>query len=105
LNDGERSFSYWRDRSAARELANDASALRAATDDADFIYFSGITMAILDPAGRNTLLDVIATMRATGKIIVFDTNLRPRLWSSAKVMTDTIMQAAAVSDIIAPVVR
>ena len=102
LQDGERSFSYWRDNSAARLLAQDRPALEAATTDADLIYFSGITMAILDAAGRATLLDVMRTMRALGKTIAFDSNLRPRLWASPAEMCATVMQAAAVSDIVLP---
>ena len=102
LKDGERSFSYWRDTSAARQLASNRTALEAATQDADLIYFSGITMAILDEAGRDTLLDVIRVARAAGKTIAFDSNLRPRLWASPTEMTDTIMQASATADIVLP---
>lgn len=102
LNDGERSFSYWRDSSAARQLADDKAALAAATEDSDVVYFSGITMAILTPNGRETLLDVVAQARAAGKTTVFDSNLRPRLWESAKTMCDTVMRASAVSDIVLP---
>ncbi|MEM6277823.1 MAG: PfkB family carbohydrate kinase [Pseudomonadota bacterium] len=47
LKEGERSFTYWREASAARELAANEQALGAAFDDADLIYFSGITLAIL----------------------------------------------------------
>lgn len=102
LLDGERSFSYWRDRSAARQLADNRAALEAATCDGDILYFTGITLAILDATGRQTLLDVMRNARAAGKIVVFDSNLRPRLWASNTDMTDTIMRAAAVSDIVLP---
>ncbi|WP_341367248.1 sugar kinase [Yoonia sp. BS5-3] len=102
VQDGERSFSYWRDHSAARQLADDETALIAATEDADIIYFSGITMAILDAAGRAKLLGVIKGAREAGKTIVFDSNLRPRLWANAEEMTQTVMQAAAASDIVLP---
>jgi 2-dehydro-3-deoxygluconokinase len=102
LKDGERSFSYWRDRSAARLLAQDRDVLLAATQDADTVYFSGITLAILDDAGRDTLLNVMRSARAAGKTVVFDSNLRPRLWASASEMTDIVMRAAAVSDMVLP---
>jgi len=102
LDRGERSFSYWRDRSAARLLAQDHAALAAATADADVVYFTGITMAILDAQGRQTLLDVMQGARDAGKTVVFDSNLRPRLWASSKDMCDAVMQAAAVSDIVLP---
>src|SRR5690606_37129689 len=47
--DGDRHFSYWRDTSAAKMLADDAAVLEAALSGADLIYFSGITLAILAP--------------------------------------------------------
>ncbi|MGV8988722.1 MAG: sugar kinase [Cypionkella sp.] len=102
LINGERSFSYWRDRSAARQLAEDKGLLQQATQAADLVYFSGITLAILDATGRETLLDAMASARASGKTIAFDPNLRPRLWASTAEMTHTIMQAAAVSDMVLP---
>ena len=102
LDQGERSFSYWRGQSAAKALADDLAALDAAMDASDLIYFSGITLAILPPKGRKALLATAQKARAMGKIIAFDPNLRPRLWASSAEMTDTIMQAAAVSDIVLP---
>jgi len=41
LNNGERSFSYWRGQSAARALADDPVALADAMEHSDLIYFSG----------------------------------------------------------------
>ena len=102
LNNGERSFSYWRNDSAARKLAADQIALGRAVEEADLIYFSGITLAILDLQSRKKLLDALRHARATGKTIVFDTNLRPRLWATTQEMTDTIIGAAAQSDIVLP---
>ncbi|MBV2361563.1 sugar kinase [Thalassococcus sp. CAU 1522] len=102
LDQGERSFSYWRGQSAARRLADDAGALQAAMDDADLIYFSGITLAILDGAARETLLDCLRKARSAGKRIVFDPNLRPRLWSDPSAMRAAIMQGAAVADVALP---
>ncbi|WP_281992740.1 hypothetical protein [Sulfitobacter geojensis] len=40
LNNGERSFSYWRDMSAAKQLACAPDVLDAALQDADLIYIS-----------------------------------------------------------------
>lgn len=102
LDKGERSFSYWRDQSAARKLALDPALLERAIEEADLIYYSGITLAILDPASRDTLLAALRRGRDIGKTVAFDTNLRPRLWGSTAEMTDTIMKAAAQSDIVLP---
>ncbi|SEW45935.1 2-keto-3-deoxygluconate kinase [Cognatiyoonia koreensis] len=102
LDQGERSFSYWRGQSAARTLADDPALLADAMDNTDLIYFSGITLAILSPDSRATLLAALREARAGGKSIAFDPNLRPRLWTSDSEMTQTIMQGAAVSDIALP---
>jgi 2-dehydro-3-deoxygluconokinase len=102
LINGERSFSYWRGQSAARQLAADPKALAQAMSDVDLVYFSGITLAILDAASREVLLTALRTARAAGKTIAFDPNLRPHLWSGPSEMTEAIMQGAAVSDIALP---
>src|SRR5690606_26248944 len=52
---GDRHFTYWRDTSAAKLLADDKTALAAAVEGADLIYFSGITLAILAPRARGRL--------------------------------------------------
>lgn len=102
LDKGERSFSYWRGQSAAKQLAQNSLAMQNAIDQADLIYFSGITLAILDPESRETLFTALRKARSAGKIVAFDTNLRPRLWASTQVMQDTIMRAASEADIVLP---
>lgn len=102
LDNGERSFAYWRSESAARRLAGDADILKANLATADVIYFSGITVAILPPSKRQTLFASIAEARANGATIAFDPNLRPRLWEDADTMRKAVMDAAAVSDILLP---
>ncbi|WP_299350770.1 sugar kinase [uncultured Shimia sp.] len=102
LNNGERSFSYWRSSSAAKQLAADQIALGRAVADTDLIYFSGITLAILDKQSREVLFDALHRARASGKTVAFDTNLRPQLWATPQEMTDTIIKAAAHSDIVLP---
>ncbi|MCE6967363.1 sugar kinase [Cereibacter sphaeroides] len=102
LQDGERSFSYWRGQSAARTLAQDAEALHRALSAADVAYFSGITMAILPPEDRSRLLAALSAFRTAGGEVVFDPNLRPRLWGSPDEMIAAISRAAAVSDTVLP---
>ena len=102
LNNGERSFSYWREASAARQLAQDADRLDAAMKSAGIVIFSGITMAILPPEGRDNLLGALACARADGCIIVFDPNLRPHLWPDTSVMCTEISRAAETADIVLP---
>jgi 2-dehydro-3-deoxygluconokinase len=102
LDNGERSFCYWRGQSAAKQLALDPKGLDRAISDSDLIYFSGISLAILDAPSRETLFAALRKGRGNGKKIAFDTNLRPKLWASAQEMTQTVMLAAALSDIVLP---
>jgi 2-dehydro-3-deoxygluconokinase len=83
---GERSFTYWRDSSAAREmfaLPGIAAAL-AVAEQADLIAYSLITLAILPPEAREQLFALCRRVRARGGKVAFDGNYRPRLWASAE---------------------
>lgn len=102
LMNGERSFSYWREASAARHLVSNLTCLEAAITKADTVYFSGVTLAILSPSDRSTLLGALQGARQVGKTIVFDPNLRPQLWSSADEMKSSVMEASIVSDVVLP---
>ncbi|MBW8285176.1 MAG: sugar kinase, partial [Rhizobium sp.] len=99
LHDGERSFSYWRGQSAARRLADDEQALKAAIAHSDVVYFSGITLAILEPDRREALLRLIGAARQAGKTTVFDPNIRPKLWEDTQTMRDCLTRAAATASI------
>ncbi|QIB33596.1 sugar kinase [Ancylobacter pratisalsi] len=102
LHEGERSFSYWRGQSAARLLADDEAALASAIAQADAVYFSGVTLAILAPDRRAFLLECVAQTRAAGKMTAFDPNLRPQLWESADAMREWLRRAAGVATIALP---
>ena len=100
--DGDRHFTYWRDTSAAKLLADDKAALAKAVEGASMIYFSGITLAILAPRARGRLLGAIVRARDNGARIAFDTNLRPALWTSPRVMAGVLTAAASLCDIVLP---
>lgn len=102
LDNGERSFSYWRSHSAARLLADDRAWLDKLFAGRKVIYFSGITLAILSPQGRETLCAALADARAMGATIAFDTNLRPRLWEDRETMQKGMLAGASVADIVLP---
>ncbi|HUH77368.1 MAG TPA: sugar kinase, partial [Devosia sp.] len=93
---------YWRDNSAAKLLADDKDALNAAIEGASMVYFSGITLAILAPRARGRLLGAITRARDNGARIAFDTNLRPALWTSPRVMASVLTAAASLCDIVLP---
>jgi 2-dehydro-3-deoxygluconokinase len=102
LKDGERTFSYWRDTAAARKLAEDADHLRAAIEDADIVYFSGITLGILAPEAVDTLLSEARRAKAMGKTVAFDPNIRPRLWQTREYMLKTIEDGARAASLVLP---
>ena len=64
---GERSFAYWRDTSAARQMFRDPAALQPLLGF-DFIYLSAITLAILPDPARQALFDVLTQFRAKGAL-------------------------------------
>ncbi len=102
LQDGERSFSYWRDTSAARLLAADRHKLTATIEAASAIYFSGITLAILPDDDALALIDCVAGARSQGKTVAFDSNIRPALWQSPERMQQLMQLAAGAASLALP---
>lgn len=80
---GERRFSYWRDQAAARayfDTDDGATPLEQQAEQIDALYLSGISLAILPPAGRARLLALATRLAQRGALVAFDNNYRPRLW-------------------------
>ena len=79
---GERSFTYWRSASAARDVLKGAHGARIVEQLAgyDLLYLSGITLSILDAPQRATLIELAERIRARGGRVVFDSNFRPAGW-------------------------
>jgi 2-dehydro-3-deoxygluconokinase len=90
---GERRFFYYRSAAAARELFRDAATapLLAALPNYDVLYFTAITLSILEPAARTRLLAALAAARQAGRLVVFDGNYRPAGWSDAATARAAIM--------------
>jgi 2-dehydro-3-deoxygluconokinase len=102
LAGGERSFTYWRSESAAREMLRSPELLWAKARNADAIFFSGISLAILPREHVQHLIINLRKHSTNGATIAFDPNIRPALWESADHMRTTIEAAAAISDILLP---
>ncbi|RWA75711.1 sugar kinase [Mesorhizobium sp.] len=102
LTGAERAFTYWRSDAAARQLASDPAALTKSLENQALVYFSGITLAILEGPARKTLLEAVARARAAGSLVAFDPNYRPRLWPSRETAQAAILEALAVTDIALP---
>ncbi len=98
---GERSFLYWRNKSAAREmfaLQQMATAL-AEAETASLLYFSLISLAILPDDGRAALLALANSVRRNGGKVAYDSNFRHNLWPSLEDARRVSELAMAVSDI------
>lgn len=97
---GERRFSYWRDQAAARSLFDaPVTPFELALDAVDALYFSGISLAILPPVGRERLLAAAARLRQRGAVVAFDNNYRPRLWPDAASAQAAFARAYALADL------
>jgi 2-dehydro-3-deoxygluconokinase len=102
LTGAERSFTYWRNDAAARQLASDPARLAKSLVDQALVYFSGITLAILEPPARKVLIDAVGAARKSGSLVAFDANYRPRLWKSPDAARAAIDEALSVIDIALP---
>lgn len=100
---GERSFSYDRSHSAARDMfALDASAdWPGAVREADCFVYSLISLAILPEEGREQVLELAGKARRTA----YDGNYRPALWESADATLRWHKRAIGSADIGMPTVE
>ena len=78
---GERSFTYWRETSAARDMFQNGNATSfEALKKYDLLYLSAITLAILPERVRLELFKFLRVYRGKGGRVAFDSNYRPALW-------------------------
>lgn len=76
---GERTFYYWRNEAAAKYWleSDDAAAICETLATFDYLYLSGISLAILSPTSREKLLSLLRECRANGgKVILITTTVR-----------------------------
>jgi 2-dehydro-3-deoxygluconokinase len=100
---GERSFTYWRENSAARELMSllDAEKI-AALSQADWFFFSGISLAVITPADREKFWLLLNELRSAGVKVAFDPNYRARLWASKVEAQECFAKAFSACDLLLP---
>ncbi|HEY0820286.1 MAG TPA: sugar kinase [Rhizobacter sp.] len=97
---GERHFSYWRERSAARAyFEGEPSPLEQQAHEIDVLYLSGISLAIMGPELPPRLRTLLQDLRSRGTRIVFDNNYRPRLWAGREAAQSAFAQLYAMADI------
>jgi len=95
--DGERSFTYWRSASAARDLFKSGDGYDfSQLSKYDLIYLSGISIAILPQAARLALLQWLSENPVR---LAYDSNYRPRLWEdtqTARQITEAFWRRANI---------
>lgn len=98
---GERTFYYWRNEAAARFWleSDQAQAICSELAQFDYLYLSGISLAILNAASREKLMALLTQCRANGCKVIFDNNYRPRLWASREETQQVYQQMLACTDI------
>ena len=99
---GERRFFYWRQQAPAREIfSNERTAdLCNALLRYEWLYLSGISLSLYGEAGRERLFDLLRLFRAQGGKVAFDSNYRPRAWSSVEVARREIRDQLALTDLV-----
>ncbi|WP_075186029.1 sugar kinase [Teredinibacter haidensis] len=98
---GEREFYYWRKEARARELFADKAHTEQLTKQlmtCDYLYFSGITLAIISDHSREMLLNFVDEYRSQGGVFCFDINYRPRLWDCQTQAQNIMMDMMAHAD-------
>ena len=98
---GERTFYYWRNEAAAKFWleSEQSAAICEELANFDYLYLSGISLAILSPTSREKLLSLLRECRANGGKVIFDNNYRPRLWASKEETQQVYQQMLECTDI------
>ncbi|MEM9678605.1 MAG: sugar kinase [Pseudomonadota bacterium] len=100
---GERSFSYWREASAARMMMSDPQGVMfVELATFDVISASAISLAILSQADRDRFFEWLKDFRSSGGRFVFDSNYRPALWPDRAIARREITRAWRACDIALP---
>lgn len=100
---GERSFTYWRNDSAAKCLMSQLTQSDEASLTAlDLVLFSGISLAILNTEDLPKFWRLLAKLKEAGTQIVFDINHRPALWKGRDDATELYEKAFEIADIALP---
>ncbi len=102
---GERRFNYWRDRSPARELFEDAASadrLFRQLEGFQLLYLSGISLSLYSQVARERLFTFLGDYRRNGGRVAFDGNYRPAGWPDIEQARRTFESAWSLTDIALP---
>jgi 2-dehydro-3-deoxygluconokinase len=101
---GERSFTYWRGEAPVRELLDlpQAADLGDRLAAMDWVYLTGITLAILGEGGRARMHRLLDEVRGRGVRVAFDGNYRASLWPSEQAARDALAAVLPRVDLALP---
>ena len=101
---GERTFHYWREAAPYRDLFRGEHAQAALADlrRTDWLYLTGISLAVLDVESRLAVLEAMREVVEAGGQVAFDINYRPQLWEDIGEAASTLQIALAWSTIALP---
>ncbi len=106
LPGGERQFSYWRDRSPAREVFDqDDQHIAQYFLQHDWIYFTGVTLSLYSAPARALLFDYLQRANDAGAWIVFDTNFRAAGWPDKREADAAFRQAIEIAKCVEKVLK
>lgn len=102
---GERTFTYWRNNSAAKQCFSHIETFQTLLNQAEHCtayYWSGITLALMSKDVLSAWLDFLAMQRAQGKLVFFDTNFRANLWTKKSTIAEAYSRVFDVTDYFFP---
>ncbi len=102
-HNGERVFSYWRERAPVRNLFSckeKREKLFLKLKNMDLIYLSGITLSLFINTDREALFEFLSEYSAEGGVIVFDSNYRPQQWREIEEVRECFDRAYSLCDIV-----
>ena len=100
---GERSFTYWRDTSAAKKVVQhiDDDVLSYLAGG-DVLFFSGVSLAVIDAEDREKFWQQVNYLSSVGVKIIFDPNYRPRMWQSPQQAKEEFEKAFTAANMLLP---
>jgi 2-dehydro-3-deoxygluconokinase len=96
--EGERTFAYWRQGSAAAALL--AGTAWVDSLEGDLIHLSGITLQLMTPESLDALVNRLHLLKTQGCRVSLDTNYRPSGWPSAQAAAMAITRIAGLADVV-----
>ncbi|BDX05450.1 sugar kinase [Planctobacterium marinum] len=100
---GERSFTYWRNDSAARKIQHflvPETVRQLASGD--MFFLSGISLAVIEESARGAFWRTLEGLKRAGVRIVFDPNYRARLWRDKEQTRKQYDSAFRLADVVLP---